>query len=90
VTRGSSIKVRKEHKASNSLIGRWVTVRIQECHLEVCHQSRLMDTLPRLVGDKQDRVSHRYVIDSLLRKPAGSSDQCFRDDVFPSLAHRQG
>jgi hypothetical protein len=90
VTRGSLIRVQKKvYSVPTSLIGRQVTVRIHEWHLEVYYQSHLVDTLPRLVGDKQHRVNYRHVIDSLLRKPGGFRDYRYRDDLFPSLVFRQ-
>jgi hypothetical protein len=90
VTRGSLIRVQKKvYSVPTSLIGHRVTVRIHEWHLEVYYQSHLIDTLPRLVGDKQHRVNYRHVIDSLLRKPGGFRDYRYRDDLFPSLVFRQ-
>jgi hypothetical protein len=90
VTRGSLIRVQKKaYSVPTSLIGRRVTVRIHEWHLEVYYQSHLVDTLPRLVGDKQHRVNYRHVVDSLLRKPGGFRDYRYREDLFPSLIFRQ-
>ena len=85
---GTSSQVRVR-VTGGSLLGRRVTVRIHEWHLEVCYQSHLIGALPRLVGDKQYRVSHRYVIDSLLCKPGGLRDYRYRGDLFPSLVYRQ-
>ena len=90
VTRGSLIRVQKKlYSVPTSLIGRQVTVRIHEWHLEVYYQSHLIVTLPRLVGIRQHRVNYRHVIDSLLRKPGGFRDYRYRDDLFPSLVFRR-
>ena len=90
VTRGSLIRVQKNvYSVPTSLIGRRVTVRIHEWHLEVYYQSHLVETLPRLVGEKQHHVNYRHVIDSLLRKPGGFRDYRYRDDLFPSLVFRR-
>ena len=90
VTRGSLIRVQKHvYSVPTSLIGRRVTVRIHEWHLEVYYQSHLVETLPRLVGEKQHHVNYRHVIDSLLRKPGGFRDYRYRDDLFPSLIFRR-
>jgi len=90
VTRGSLIRVQKKvYSVPTSLIGRRVTVRIHEWHLEVYYQSHLIETLPRLIGDKQHRVNYRHVVDSLLRKPGGFRDYRYREDLFPSLIFRQ-
>jgi hypothetical protein len=90
VTRNSLIRVQKNvYSVPTSLIGRRVTVRVHEWHLDVYYQTRLVETLPRLVGEKQHRVNYRHVIDSLLRKPGGFRDYRYRDDLFPSLVFRR-
>jgi hypothetical protein len=90
VTRGSLIRVQKNvYSVPTSLIGRRVTVRVREWHLDVYYQTHLVETLPRLVGEKQHRVNYRHVIDSLLRKPGGFRDYRYRDDLFPSLVFRR-
>ena len=90
VTRGSLIRVQKKvYSVPTSLIGRRVTVRIYEWHLEVYYQSHLVETLPRLIGTQQYQVNYRHVIDSLLRKPGGFRDYRYRDDLFPKLVFRR-
>jgi hypothetical protein len=90
VTRGSLIRVQKNvYSVPTSLIGRRVTVRIHEWHLEVYYQTHLVLTLPRLIGEKQHHVNYRHVIDSLIRKPGGFRDYRYRDDLFPSLVFRR-
>ena len=90
VTRGSLIRVQKNvYSVPTSLIGRRVTVRIHEWHLEVYYQTHLVVTLPRLIGQKQHHVNYRHVIDSLIRKPGGFRDYRYRDDLFPSLVFRR-
>ena len=90
VTRGSLIRVQKNvYSVPTSLIGRRVTVRIHEWHLEVYYQTHLVVTLPRLIGQKRHHVNYRHVIDSLIRKPGGFRDYRYRDDLFPSLVFRR-
>jgi DNA-binding transcriptional regulator YiaG len=90
VTRDSLIRVEKNvYSVPTSLIGRWVRVRIYEWHLEVYYQSHLMETLPRLIGEKKHRVNYRHMIDSLIRKPGGFRNYRYRDDLFPSLVFRR-
>jgi hypothetical protein len=90
VSRGSLIRVEKNvYSVPTSLIGCQVTVRIHEWHLEVYYHRHLVETLPRLIGEKKHRVNYRHVIDSLLRKPGGFRDYRYRDDLFPSLIFRQ-
>jgi hypothetical protein len=90
VSRASLIRVLKNvYSVPTSLIGHRVTVRIHEWHLDVYYQSKLVETLPRLVGESQHHVNYRHVIDSLLRKPGGFRDYRYRDDLFPCLLFRR-
>ncbi len=90
VTRNSLIRVDKNvYSVQTSLIGRWVTVRIHEWHLDVYYQTNLVESMPRLVGEKKHHINYRHVIDSLLRKPGGFRDYRYRDDLFPSLVFRR-
>jgi len=90
VARSSLIRVQSNvYSVSTSLIGQRVTVRIHEWHLEVYYHSRLVETLPRLVGKHQHHINYRHVIDSLLRKPGGFRDYRYRDDLFPTLVFRR-
>jgi hypothetical protein len=77
------------YSVPTSLIGRRVTVRIHEWHLDVYYQTHLVATLPRLIGEKKHHVNYRHVIDSLVRKPGGFRDYRYRDDLFPSLVFRR-
>jgi hypothetical protein len=90
VSRGSLIRVRyNTYSVPTSLIGHTVTVHIHEWHLEVYYGSKLMDTLPRLVGRHKHHVNYRHLIDTLLRKPGGFRNYRYRDDLFPSLVFRR-
>ena len=90
VTRGSLIRVQKNvYSVPTSLIGRRVTVRIHEWHLDVYYQTHLVATLPRLIGQKQHHINYRHLISTLLRKPGGFRNYLYRDALFPSLVFRQ-
>jgi len=90
VARGSLIRVQTNvYSVPTSLIGHHVTVQIHEWHLDVYYQSRLVETVPRLVGEHRHRINYRHLIDSLLRKPGGFRDYRYRDDLFPSLVFRR-
>jgi hypothetical protein len=90
VTRGSLIRVQKNvYSVPTSLMGHRVKVRIHEWRLDVYYQTKLVVTLPRLIGEKKHHVNYRHVIDSLIRKPGGFRDYLYRDDLFPSLVFRQ-
>ena len=90
VTRGSLIRVEKKtYSVPTGLIGRMVTVYIYEWRIEVWLGSKLVETLPRLIGKRETRINYRHVIDALLRKPGGFRDYRHRDDLFPRLVFRQ-
>jgi hypothetical protein len=90
VTSNSLIRVDNNvYSVKTSLIGRWVTVRIHEWHLDVYYQTHFVESLPRLVGEKKHRINYHHVIDSLLRKPGGFRDYRYRADLFPSLVFQR-
>ena len=90
VSRSSLIRVlRNTYSVPTGLIGHTVKVRIHEWHLEVYYGTKLVETLPRLVGRRKHRINYRHLIDTLLRKPGGFRNYRYRDDLFPSLVFRQ-
>lgn len=90
VTKGSLIRVeKKSYSVPTGLIGREVTVRIHEWHIEVYLGIKLVETLPRLIGARETRINYRHIIDTLLRKPGGFRDYRHRDDLFPRLIFRR-
>ena len=86
VSRSSLIRVlRNTYSVPTGLIGHTVKVRIHEWHLEVYYGTKLVETLPRLVGRRKHHINYRHLIDTLLRKPGGFRNYRYRDDLFPSL-----
>lgn len=85
VTAGSTIYVQKNiYSVPSRLIGEMVNVRLFAERVEVWHGQRLMETLPRLRGQKRHRIDYRHVIGSLVRKPGAFENYRYRDDMFPS------
>jgi hypothetical protein len=90
VSRSSLIRVlRNTYSVPTGLIGHTIKVRIHEWHLEVYYGTKLVETLPRLVGRRKRHINYRHLIDTLLRKPGGFRNYRYRDDLFPSLVFRQ-
>lgn len=90
VNRGSLIRVQKNvYSVPTGLIGRLVTVRVYEWHLEVYFREYLVEKMPRLVGQNRQQLNYRHLIDSLLRKPGGFRDYRYREALFPTLVFRQ-
>lgn len=90
VGRSSLIRVLKNsYSVPTSLIGREVRVRLGVWHLEVYYAGQLVETLPRLTGQKKYHVNYRHLIETLLRKPGGFRHYRYRDALFPSLVFRR-
>ena len=90
VSRSSLIRVlRNTYSVPTGLIGHTIKVRIHEWHLEVYSGTKLVETLPRLVGRRKRQINYRHLIDTLLRKPGGFRNYRYRDELFPSLVFRQ-
>lgn len=90
VSRSSLIRVlRRTYSVPTSLIGKDVTVHIQEWTIDVYYAGTWVERLPRLIGEQSHHINYRHVIESLLRKPGGFRRYRFRDDLFPRLIFRQ-
>jgi len=91
VSRSSLIQVQRHtYSVPTSLIGKEVTVHIQEWTIDLYYASTWVERLPRLIGEqKRHHINYRHVIDTLLRKPGGFRQYRFREDLFPRLIFRQ-
>ena len=90
VTRASIIRVQNNvYSVPTGLIGRQVTVRLYEWHLEVYFGQKQVESIPRLVGQKKQHINYRHLIGTLLRKPGGFRNYRYREALFPSLVFRQ-
>ena len=90
VSSGGLIRVlHKSYSVPTSLINRMVTVHVQEWMLSVYYAGKLVEVIPRLVGEKNHQVNYRHLIETLLRKPGGFRNYRYRDDLFPTLVFRR-
>lgn len=90
VSRGSLIRLQKNvYSVPTSLIGQEVTVRVYEWQVEVYYRQRLVESMPRLMGQNRQQVNYRHLIETLLRKPGGFRDYRYREALFPTLVFRQ-
>lgn len=91
VSRSSLIQVlRHTYSVPTSLIGKEVTVYIEEWTIDLYYAGTWVERLPRLIGEQQrHHINYRHVIDTLLRKPGGFRQYRFREDLFPRLIFRQ-
>ena len=90
VNSSSLIRVlRKSYSVPTSLMGKKVTVQIQEWMIDVYYAGQWVVRLPRLIGEANHHINYRHVIESLLRKPGGFRNYRYREDLFPRLIFRQ-
>jgi hypothetical protein len=90
VNRGGLIRVQNNsYSVPTSLIGYQVRVHIYEWHLEVRYGHKMVETIPRLVGQNKEQINYRHLIGSLLRKPGGFRNYRHREAFFPGLVFRQ-
>lgn len=90
VRRWSTIQVQKRtYSVPSRLIGHDVEVRLYSDVLEVRYAGKVVETIPRLRGDKQHHIDYRHVIWSLVRKPGAFAHYRFREELFPSLVFRR-
>ena len=90
VRRWSTVRIgRRVYSLPSRLIGREVTLRQHANHLEVYYRDRLVETMPRLRGEKEARIDYRHVIWSLVRKPGAFARYRYREELFPTLVFRR-
>lgn len=90
VRRWSTIVAGKRiYSVPSRLIGHEVEARVHADIVEVLFRGKLVETMPRVRGDKEHRVDYRHVIWSLARKPGAFARYRFREELFPSLTFRK-
>lgn len=77
------------YSVPSRLIGHDVEVRQHPDEVELLYAGKLVETMPRIRGDKPARIDYRHVIWSLLRKPGAFARYRYREELFPSLTFRQ-
>ena len=90
VRRWSTIRVSgRTYSVPSRLKGHEVEVRQHPDVLEVRYNGKIVETMPRLRGDRDHRIDYRHVIWSLARKPGAFARYRFREDLFPTLTFRR-
>jgi hypothetical protein len=77
------------YSVPSRLIGHVVEVRQHADVVEVFFRGRLVETMPRLRGDRTWRIDYRHIIWSLVRKPGAFARYRYREELFPSLTFRK-
>ena len=90
VSQSSLIRVlKKTYSVPTSLIGKEVTVHIQEWTVDLSYAGQWVERLPRAIGSQTHHINYRHMIDSLLRKPGGFRNYRFQEALFPRLVFRK-
>ncbi len=90
VRRWSTIRIGgRSYSVPSRLIGHRVEVRQFASVLEVRYAGQLVETMPRLRGDREVHIDYRHVIWSLVRKPGAFARYRYREELFPSLTFRR-
>lgn len=77
------------YSVPSRLIAHSVEARIFADVVEVRLGDKIIETMPRIRGDKAHRIDYRHVIWSLVRKPGAFAAYRYREDLFPSLIFRR-
>jgi hypothetical protein len=80
---------RRVYSVPSRLIGCTVQVRLHPDVVEVWYRNKLTERMPRLRGERSQRIDYRHVIWSLVRKPGAFARYRYREELFPSLVFRR-
>jgi len=79
----------RAYSVPSRLINHTVDARLYADHVEIRYGDKLVDSFPRLRGDRRVRVDYRHVIWSLVRKPGAFAGYRFREELFPQPVFRR-
>jgi len=77
------------YSVPSRLIGHEVEARVHADVVEVLFRNKLVETMPRIRGEKDHRIDYRHVIWSLVRKPGAFARYRFREELFPTITFRR-
>lgn len=90
VRKWSTISINKKtYSVPSRLIGHEVEARIFPDVVEVRYGGKLLETMPRIRGEKPHRIDYRHIAWSLARKPGAFRAYRYREELFPSLTFRR-
>ena len=86
----STIRVAsRNYSVPSRLIGHEVEARLHPNVVEVLYKDQLVETMPRLRGERTAHIDYRHIIWSLVRKPGAFARYKFREELFPTLTFRR-
>ncbi|MBA3709880.1 MAG: IS21 family transposase [Planctomycetes bacterium] len=90
VRRWSTIRIaHRTYSVPATLMGHTVEARVHPNVVEVHHQGRLVQSMPRLRKEEAHHIDYRHVIGWLVRKPGAFARYRYREDLYPSLVFRR-
>lgn len=90
VTCWSTVRVGgRIYSVPSRLIGEDVQVRQHPDVVEVHFAGTLVETMPRVRGDRNARIDYRHVIWSLVKKPGAFARYRYREELFPTVVFRK-
>lgn len=78
----------RAYSVPSRLIGHKVEARQYADRVEIRYHDKLVETFPRLRGERQTRIDYRHIIWSLVRKPGAFARYRFREELFPTPTFR--
>lgn len=86
----STVSVKgKMYSVPSRLKGHHVTIQQHADVVELVLNRKVLETMPRLRGDRNVRIDYRHVIWSLVKKPGAFARYKYREELFPSLVFRR-
>lgn len=90
VTCWSTVRVGgRIYSVPSRLIGEDVHVRQHPDVVEIFYAGKLIETMPRVRGERTARIDYRHVIWSLVKKPGAFARYRYREELFPSVVFRK-
>jgi hypothetical protein len=77
------------YSVPSRLISHELEVRQHADVVEVLLRNKVIETMPRLRGERNVRIDYRHVIWSLVRKPGAFARYRYREELFPTLVFRK-
>ena len=77
------------YSVPSRLMGHVVEARVFADVVEIRLGDKVIETMPRIRGEKGHHIDYRHVIWSLVRKPGAFAAYRYREDLFPSLVFRR-
>jgi hypothetical protein len=76
------------YSVNSRLIGERIKALVYSDRIEIWYAQRKVDTLPRMRGEKKQRINYRHIIEWLVRKPGAFNNYKYREELYPSSHFR--